>query len=321
MFLKFRTELRMKFAECWTSKEKGFIGKLLYMNFTSNKALSKVHDFGKPRSEPTRPQTANQDSQKHIGWLPSSQPRFKGSPELFKGALFGPWLALRELFCQRSLQSDILAYLGVTCNCKWHDNQDKFAKKIILWLFKTLSYLSWPHNCWDVEFGTVGQIWHLGGFVQVLGYSMIGLLRFLWFYFLVSIFLSPSLTFSLLPCGWQSVLYEVDFFKARHRWYLATLQKPLSWKGGAAPKRVVLNQRVVVQLWRALLNLRGFLPPTSRSSSAQHLSQLPAAVSQTVANDVALTLGLWHPTQQPPSLSLFSSSSSLSFPPLLLSQQ
>ena len=130
-----------------------------------------------------------------------------------------------------------------------------------------------------------------------------------WFQFFLSHF------FLLLPSGWQSVLYEVDFFKARHTWYLATLQKPLSWKGGAAPKRVVLNQRVVVQLWRALLNLRGFLPPTSRSSSAQHLSQLPAAVSQTVANDVALTLGLWHPTQQPPSLSLFSSS--LSFPPLL----
>ena len=52
--------------------------------------MSKVHDFGKPRSEPTRPQTANQDSQKHIGWLPSSQPRFKWSLELLKGALFGP---------------------------------------------------------------------------------------------------------------------------------------------------------------------------------------------------------------------------------------
>ena len=51
MFLKFRTELRMKFAECWTSKEKGFIGKLLYLNFTSNKALSKVHDFGKRRDD------------------------------------------------------------------------------------------------------------------------------------------------------------------------------------------------------------------------------------------------------------------------------
>lgn len=106
----------------------------------------------------------------------------------------------------------------------------------MLWLFKTLSYLSWPHNCWDVEFGTVGQIWHLGGFVQVLGYSMIGLLRFLWFYFLVSIFFvseSHFFTFAL----WVTVSnmkLTVSKLGKRGIW---RLQKPLSWKGGGCPKK------------------------------------------------------------------------------------
>ena len=98
-------------------------------------------------------------------------------------------------------------------NCRWLHNHDKFAKKIILWLFKTLSYLSWPHNCWDVEFGTVGQIWHLGGFVQVLGYSMIGLLNFgsiFWFQFF---FISESHCFYFCPVGDSQYYMKLTFSK------------------------------------------------------------------------------------------------------------
>lgn len=80
----------------------------------------------------------------------------------------------------------------------------------------TLSYLSWPHNCWDVEFGTVGQIWHHGFLAALFRFLAIQWLA-CWILVLFSgfnfFFISESHCFYFCPVGDSQYYMKLTFSK------------------------------------------------------------------------------------------------------------